>query len=240
MSVFAIADLHLSLGDESKKMDVFGSRWRDYEAKLRDGWLRTVSEGDTVVIGGDISWAMDVSDALPDLKFINDLPGRKLLLEGNHDFWWSGVKKLNEFCASNGLRFEFLRNNAYRIGDICVCGCRGWYTDEREIRESLADSAKIVAREACRLRASLDAGVKLGGEPVVFMHFPPYFGSYVCGEFIDIMLSYGVKQCFFGHIHGKYDVPPVTEYRGVEFHIISGDYLNFKPTFVGAAEVAAR
>lgn len=229
MSVFYIADLHLSENDPKKKMDVFGGRWRDYTNKIVQNWSDTVTENDTVIIGGDFSWAMTMEQALPDLALINGLPGRKIMLEGNHDFFWQSVKKMTAFCAGNGFKFEFLRNNAYLCDGIAVCGSRGWYTDEREIPESLADSAKIIAREAARLETSLREAAKLDGEPVVFMHFPPVFGAYKCDEFVDIMLSYGVRRCYFGHIHGKYDAPPKTSCKGVDFYYGAADYLFFKP-----------
>ena len=232
MALFYIADLHLSKNDESKSMSVFGGRWRDYENKLETEWRAAVSDNDTVVLGGDLSWAMSLDAALPDFAFIDSLPGRKIVLEGNHDFYWGSVKKMQTFCKDNGFSFEFLRNNAYLCEGVSICGSRGWYTDERTIPEVLADSKKIVPREAGRLTTSLKAGAELGGVPVVFMHFPPVFGKYKCEEFIDIMLQYGVKDCYFGHIHGKYDVPPVEYYRGIAFHFAAADFLFFKPVKV--------
>lgn len=232
MSLYYIADLHLSEGDPDKKMDVFGGRWRDYTNKIIKGWTDTVTDDDTVVIGGDFSWAMDPDGAYPDFALVNSLPGRKIMLEGNHDFYWQSLKKMKQFCEKNGFRYEFLRNNAYLCGGISVCGCRGWYTDEREIPETNADSAKIILREAGRLKFSLEAGAKLGGEPVVFMHFPPVFGAYRCEEFIDVMLSYGVRRCYFGHIHGQYEYPPKISYRGIDFYYGASDYLLFEPLLV--------
>ena len=232
MPLYFIADLHLSEGDLNKKMDVFSGRWRDYTNKIVTEWSNTVREDDTVVLGGDFSWAMDLSGAYPDFALVNSLPGRKIMLEGNHDFYWQSLKKMREFCASNGFKYEFLRNNAYLHGDIAICGSRGWYTDEREIAEANADSAKMIPRETARLRASLEAGKKLGGEPVVFMHFPPVFAAYKCEQFVDVMLEYGVRRCYSGHIHGKYDVPPKINYRGIDFYTGSADFLFFKPLLV--------
>ena len=232
MSVYYIADLHLSENDPGKKMDVFGGRWKDYTNKTVQNWSETVTDEDTVVIGGDFSWAMSLDQAYPDFALINKLPGRKLLLEGNHDFYWQSLKKMTQFCTDNGFKYEFLRNNAYLCDNIAVCGSRGWYTDEREIPETSADSAKIIARETARLKTSLQAASKLGAEPVVFMHFPPVFGAYKCEEFIDVMLSFGVRRCYFGHIHGKYDVPPKINYRGMDFYYGAADYLFFKPLLV--------
>ena len=171
MSVFYIADLHLSENDPGKKMDVFGGRWRDYTNKIVLNWSDTVTDADTVIIGGDLSWGMDLKEAYPDLLLVNSLPGRKILLEGNHDFYWQSVKKMTQFCEQNGFEFEFLRNNAYQCENVVICGSRGWYTDEREIPETLADSTKLIAREAARLKASLDAGSVFDGEKAVFRHF---------------------------------------------------------------------
>ena len=232
MSLYYIADLHLSENDPDKKMDVFGGRWRDYTNKIIEGWKGTVGEDDTVILGGDISWGMDLFQAYPDLRLIDSLPGKKIILEGNHDFYWQSMKKMKAFCKERGLRFDFLRNNSFRCEDTAVCGTRGWYTEEREIPESAADNMKITLREAARLRASLEAGKEYGCEPVVFMHFPPVFGAYKCSEFIDVMLSYGVRRCYFGHIHGKYDAPPKTNYMGIDFYYGAADYLFFKPLLV--------
>ena len=232
MSVYYIADLHLSTGDASKRMDAFGGRWRGYTDKIIRGWAKTVTDDDTVVIGGDLSWGMTLDQALPDLMLINGLPGRKIVLEGNHDFYWQSVKKMKTFCERHGLSFEFLRNNAFLCDGVAVCGTRGWYTDEREVPETNADSVKMIPRECGRLKTSLEAGARLGGEPVVFMHFPPVFGPYKCEEFVGVMLDYGVKRCYFGHIHGKYDAPPVVNYRGISFYYGAADYLGFTPVLV--------
>ncbi len=229
MSVFYIADLHLSTGDPAKRMDVFGGRWRGYTDKIIKGWRENVKDGDTVVIGGDFSWGMTLDDALPDLMLVNGLPGNKIVLEGNHDFFWQSVRKMEIFCAEHGLAYSFLRNNAFAADGLAVCGTRGWYTDERDVPETNADSKKMIPRECGRLRASLEAGAALGGEPVVFMHFPPVFGAYRCEEFIDVMLSYGVRRCYFGHIHGRYDAPPKVNCRGIDFYYGAGDYLRFVP-----------
>ncbi|MBR6920612.1 MAG: metallophosphoesterase [Clostridia bacterium] len=232
MSVFYIADLHLSENDPGKKMDVFGGRWRDYTNKIVLNWSDTVTDADTVIIGGDLSWGMDLKEAYPDLLLVNSLPGRKILLEGNHDFYWQSVKKMTQFCEQNGFEFEFLRNNAYQCENVVICGSRGWYTDEREIPETLADSTKLIAREAARLKASLDAGSVFDGEKVVFMHFPPVFVAYKCEQFVDVMLSYGVRRCYYGHIHGKYEAPPKVNYKGIDFYYGAADYLFFKPLLV--------
>lgn len=229
MSVYTIADLHLALGCPDKSMEAFGGRWSDYANKIKTLWEETVSREDTVVLAGDISWGMSLNEAREDLAFINSLPGKKLILEGNHDFWWNSVTKMDKFCKEQNFEtLSFLRNNAYFCDGLAVCGTRGWYTDDRSVINANADPELIVPREAGRLRRSLEMAAELSGEPVVFMHFPPVYGDYFCDAFVDIMLEYGVRRCFFGHIHGRYDTAGCL-YRGIEFRLISADSLNFKP-----------
>lgn len=231
MATFVIADLHLPFGDESKTMEVFGGRWTNYTDKLKQNWLSSVTENDTVILAGDTSWGMEFETALPDLEFINTLPGKKILLEGNHDFWWNTVKKMTSFFEENGLSFSILRNNAYDLGDFILCGSRGWYTDKKNIAESTADNFKIVNRENMRLRASLEAGKKLSEEkPVIaVLHFPPVYGSYLCEEITNTLSEYGVKLCFYGHIHGVHGDMSDTVHNGIRYKMISADHLNFKP-----------
>lgn len=229
MALLAIADLHLALGVPEKSMEAFRGRWIGYEEKLKENWNRAVSSEDTVVISGDISWGISLDEAKKDLEFINSLPGEKLLLEGNHDFWWNSLSKMESFCRSNGFdTIRFLRNNAYEAGGYAICGTRGWYTDDRTIPETTADSRVIVPREKGRLRASLEASSAFRGEKIVFMHFPPVYQGYICDEFVDVMEEYGVKRCYFGHIHGRYENFG-TLYRGIEFRLISADSLDFTP-----------
>lgn len=231
MAVFVIADLHLPFGDSSKTMEVFGGRWANYTDKLKENWIRDVSSDDTVILAGDTSWGMDFKTALPDLSFVNSLPGKKILLEGNHDYWWNTVKKMNSFCEENGLDFSFLRNNAFETDDFIICGSRGWYTGEKTIPESNADSAKIVNRENMRLRQSLEEGKKLSSDkPIVaFLHFPAVYGSYVCDEITDTLSHYGVKLCFYGHIHGIHREMSDIIHNGITYKMVSADHLNFKP-----------
>lgn len=243
MSLFVLSDTHLSLRD-NKPMDVFGSRWLGYTEKLRDGWNRVVTNGDTVVIAGDISWAMNHVGALDDLKFIENLNGSKIIGRGNHDYWWNSMKKLNAFCAENGLStLKFLYNNAYEVEDFIICGSRGWYIDEsnRKMPQD-ADYQKIVAREAIRLELSLTEGVKLQKaalertgkkrEILAFLHFPPDFRGYVCPEIVAVLQKYEIKRCYFGHIHGVYDTAPGFSSRGIDYALTSADFLNFSPLLI--------
>ena len=237
MSLFVMADLHLST-TVNKPMDIFGARWTDYMAKIKKNWESIVSEDDTVIVPGDITWAIDYNEALEDFKFIEALPGKKLIGKGNHDYWWGTLTKNRAFLKEHELKtIDFLYNNAYRVEDYIVCGTRGWYVDEKLQSGNTKDVEyqKIVSREAQRLRLSLDEAVKLrqnDEEILVFFHFPPVFNSFVCDEFVDILLEYGIKHCYFGHIHGTYNVPRRTEYKGINFSLISSDYSNFIPMII--------
>ena len=228
MSLFVIGDLHLSLG-EDKPMDVF-SGWNDYVQRLENNWRRLITDDDTVVIAGDISWAMKLEETLTDFRFIHSLPGKKLLLKGNHDYWWATKKKMDEFISVNHLdSLSILFNNAFRVGEYAVCGTRGWFL-ENEAPEDI----KVLNREVGRLKMSLEQAKKLGGEPVVFLHYPPYYRGLECSEMMDVLLEYGVKKCYYGHIHGKknFRLAFEGEYREINFRLISGDKVEFVPVLV--------
>lgn len=235
MPTFVIGDLHLPFGDPSKTMEVFGGRWTNYTEKLAENWQNNITCEDTVILAGDTSWGMDLKTALKDFQFIDSLPGKKILLEGNHDFWWNTAKKMDVFFNENNLKYSILRNNAYDTGDFIICGARGWYTDEKNIAESTADSTKIVARENIRLQTSINEAKRLLAEsetekPIVaVLHFPPVYGTYVCKELTKTLLDNGIKLCLFGHIHGiHFDLPEI-ERDGIRYKMVSADHLNFKP-----------
>lgn len=239
MSLFVIADTHLSLSCE-KPMDVFGARWRDYTQRLETEWRAVVKEEDTVVIAGDISWGMTVEEAKADFDFLEALPGQKIIMKGNHDYWWQTMAKLDAFVESNQYKtIRFLHNNAYACDDFIICGSRGWYNDDKNKPMRGADSEKIVAREVVRIGLSLDAGHKLrkelmeqdgkDREVLAFLHFPPIFKGYMCDEIIMELYKKQVERCFFGHIHGSYDAPLKREYADIEFYFIAADYLAFRP-----------
>ena len=238
MSVFTIADLHLPLS-VYKPMDIFGSRWQDYVNKIEKYWRAIVTDDDTVIIPGDISWAIDLEEAKRDFEFINSLPGKKLLGKGNHDYWWGTMSKNRKFASDNGFTsIDFLFNNAYEIENFIICGTRGWYIDEKMQNVSNSDTEykKIVLRETARLKMSIEEAIRLrpdrSKEILVFLHFPPVFGSFVCEEMVEILNAYQIKRCFFGHIHGLYSIPQTTEYKGIRFTLISGDYLSFVPQII--------
>lgn len=236
MSVFAMADLHLS-ADGSKSMSIFGSRWTDYQEKIRSRWNAVVTPEDTVIVPGDVSWSLKLEDSVEDFRFLESLPGKKLIGKGNHDFWWATVAKMNAFFEQNHFHsIRVLYNNAYRVEDRIVCGTRGWFLEE-DAQKTVGevDYSRIINRELIRLRMSLDAAVAVQKEegaelPIqVFLHFPPVWNGFVCREFVDLLKEYGIRSCYFGHIHGVYYVPRTVEFEGIEFTLISADYLNFTP-----------
>lgn len=234
MSLYSIADLHLSEGTD-KPMDKFGSRWSGHTEKLKKNWCAVVNDDDTVIIPGDISWAMTLDEALPDFKFIESLPGTKIIGKGNHDFWWSTLTKINNFFEENGIKsVRILQNNAFEVEDYIVCGTRGWYVEEKyQNTVGTVDYKKIVDRETIRLKNSLTAAAdlreKTGKQILVYFHFPPVFNGFVCREFVDVMKDFDVVKCYFGHIHGSYNVPRTTEFEGISMTMISSDFLNFIP-----------
>ncbi len=239
MAVFAIADLHLStLASTDKSMEVFGKRWDGYIKRIETNWRHLVSDSDTVIIPGDISWALSLEEAESDLKFLDALPGRKIIGKGNHDFWWQTMRKHEQFFERHSIKsISFLWNNAYETEDFIIAGTRGWYLEEdAKNAPDNADFAKLVNRESLRLTASLDAAKKLqgdGAKPIyAFMHFPPFWAEKESGELMSILSKYGVRRTYYGHIHGNYTVEPVISRNGIELHIISADYLGFIPKII--------
>lgn len=227
MALFAIGDTHLSLST-GKSMNVFGG-WTDYEKRLESNWRRLIREDDTVVIAGDISWCMDLEQGVADFAFLDSLPGKKLLMKGNHDYWWSTKKKADEFFAKHEFTsLNILFNNAYAVGNIAVCGTRGWFFDA----EKDADK-KIVLREAGRLRRSIEEAKKTGLEPVVFLHYPPLSQTQKCGEIYDVLLEEGIKRCYYAHLHSYSHATAFTGVsNGIRFSLISSDFLGFCPELV--------
>ena len=199
MSLFVIADLHLSFGC-NKPMDVFPG-WKDYTQRLEQNWRSLVKESDTVVIAGDISWAMKLEETEQDFAFIHHLPGEKILMKGNHDYWWSTKSKIERFLQEKGFTsMKVLHNNAYIVEDVAICGTRGWlYNSETE------EDIKIVNREVGRLVASLDDAARQDAhaQPIVFLHYPPVYGNMACAGILDVLETRHIEQCYFGHIHGN-------------------------------------
>lgn len=224
MSLYAISDLHLSLSAD-KPMDVFRG-WEDYVNRIKQNWTRIVGEEDTVVIPGDISWALALDDAAADFAFINSLPGKKIILKGNHDLWWSTAKKLREFLEKNKFdTISFVFNNAVEVENFAVCGTRGWFYD-------LKGENKVVLREAGRLETSIKAALDTGLKPVVFTHYPPVYGDWVCDEIFEVIKKYDIKTVYHGHIHGSGFHNAKSSFEGVQFKLLSADCVNFTPLMI--------
>ncbi len=225
MSLFAIADTHLSFGT-NKPMDTFEG-WSNYTQRLENNWNRLVDSEDYVIIAGDISWAMNFDELKADFAFIDSLKGKKIILKGNHDYWWNTVKKMNEFLDLNNFKsISFLYNNAYEFDGFSVCGSRGWLLDSDEQQDE-----KVLRREVLRLEMSLDSAKS--DEKIVFLHYPPITTNEKCDDILNLLVKYGIKKCYYGHLHGaaaKYAVDD--SINGIDFKLISADRLNFTPYLI--------
>ena len=223
MALFTLADLHLSLSGD-KPMDVFPG-WENYVSRIERNWRAVVGEGDTVVLPGDISWEMKLDSAAADFGFLDALPGKKLIFKGNHDLWWTSMTKMNAFLTAHGFTtIRFLNNDAALVEGQVVCGTRGWL-----IEESGTDS-KLIKREALRLEMSLQAGLTLGSDPVVFLHYPPITRDHRCEELIEVLTRYGVRRVYYGHIHGQSVVNAFQgECDGIRYTLVSADRVDFTP-----------
>lgn len=224
MAVYAIGDLHLSHGVE-KPMDVF-SGWENYMERIEENWAKTVSEEDTVVLVGDTSWAMKMEEAIADFQVLDKLPGTKLVVKGNHDFWWGSVTSMYQALEEAGISsIRFLHNNHYVVDDLAICGSRGWLFED-----GAEHDVKIVRREAIRLENSLQSVADPQLEKVVFIHYPPIYSTQEIPEFLDVMNKFHVRQCYYGHIHGEgHRYATQGNYKGIHYTMISADYLGFTP-----------
>lgn len=227
MSIYAIADLHLSF-NESKPMDIFGDNWYRHEEKIKKDWTEKVKDDDLVILPGDFSWAMYLKDTYKDFEYINKLPGKKILLKGNHDYWWTTLKSMNNFIKEHKFEnIEFLYNNSYIYENKIIAGTRSWSLKEK-------NNDKMINRELIRLELSLKDGINKYGdekEIIVCMHYPPIIkeDNYNTKKIIDIMKKYNVKKCLYGHLHGKsHDEAVEGIIENIEFKLVSADYLNFK------------
>lgn len=232
MSIYIIADLHLSF-NAPKPMSIFGSNWENHYDKIKKDWISKVKEQDTVLLLGDFSWAMHLKDTLKDFEYLNSLPGKKVLLRGNHDYWWTTKRKMEDFLKENKIEnIEFLQNDSIEIENKIFCGSRGWTSANTETE----NSKKMINRECLRLELSIQDALskqKDGQEIIVCMHYPPIvkanFENNEMTEFIRILKKYDIKRCFYGHLHGTSINEAVTrEAFGVKLQLVSADGLNFK------------
>ena len=224
MALCAIGDTHLSLGG-NKAMDSFGGKWEGYVDKLREGFS-ALTEEDTVVFCGDLSWGMSLEEALPDFLFLENLfSGKKIILKGNHDYWWTTANKMLAFWNAHGIKgFSLLHNNCHFYGATALCGTRGWFFEE----EADGHNEKVFKRELLRLEASLKAAGE--GEKICFLHYPPLYQGYACPEIISLLKSYKVAACYYGHLHGGSHRLAVTGRQGaVDYRLVAADYIGFRP-----------
>ena len=229
MALYAIGDLHLCLGAD-KPMDIFGGAWVGYMDKLRQG-LSVIRPEDTTVLLGDLSWALDLPGAKEDFAFINSIPGRKIILKGNHDYWWSTQAKFEKYCAENGFSdISILNNNHFEYQGFAICGTRGWFYEEEKSGEH---DEKVFKRELMRLERSLQSAGDL--PKLVFLHYPPRYKGYECPEILELLSRYGVGQCFYGHLHGaSHGLAMEGMWDGITYRLVSADRLDFSPHYVMA------
>lgn len=236
MSIFVIGDLHLSFKNP-KPMDIFGENWAGHEEKIRKNWIENVKEEDLVILPGDFSWETYLEDTKLDFEYLNSLPGKKLLLKGNHDYWWTTVTSMRKFLKENNFtNIDFLYNNSYEFENKIICGTRGWSIIDEEMDK------KLIKRELIRLELSLEDGIQKYGnaqensnekELIVFMHYPPITKARIISqqeaEFVELMKKYNVKKCYYGHLHGA-SIEDAVEgnVEGIEFKLVSADGLDFK------------
>jgi len=229
MAIYTIGDLHLSFG-VNKPMDIFGVNWENHHEKIADDWKNKVKDTDLVVLPGDFSWAMDLSNTYDDFEYLKSLPGKKLLLKGNHDYWWGTLSKNRNFIKENEFGdIDFIQNNSYLFDDKIIIGTRGWIYDTKP------ENLKILNREKIRLQMSIDDAINNYGnekEIIVFMHYPP-FGKEEILKVYDLketLKNYpNIKRCYYGHLHGESCVGAIQgNIDGIEYKLVSSDYLDFK------------
>ena len=227
MAIYAISDLHLSFGN-NKPMDIFGINWENHAKKIKENWNKRVNENDLVLLPGDFSWAMYLKDTYKDFEFLNTLPGKKILLKGNHDYWWTSIKKMREYLEENDFKnIDFLHNNSYEFENKIIAGTRGWQDENNN------DDKRITKRENIRLELSIKDGIEKYGdnkEIIICMHYPP-FNKYeeIEFNFIETMKKYNVTKCIYGHLHGEESHKEAKEglVNGIDFKLVSCDYTRF-------------
>lgn len=221
--IFTIGDLHLDSTGE-KPMDIFGDNWLNHEDQIMDNWKKIIAEDDLVLLAGDISWALKLEEAYEDLKRIDELPGRKIMIKGNHDYWWDSLNKINNLELKT---IDFIQNNSFIYNGIAIAGTRGWFSVEDENDEQ---NKKIFTRELNRLKLSLESIKDQVDKKIVMIHYPPFNMDLNPNEFVDIMKEYHVDICLYGHLHAeghKYAIEG--KIQGIDFHCISSDFIDFMP-----------
>lgn len=227
MALYAIGDLHLSFA-KKKPMDIFGAGWENHPEKLKSGF-DAVSDDDVTVICGDLSWGMGLEETVEDFRFIDSLPGKKIILKGNHDYWWSTATKTKAFFDEHAITtIDILYNNCFFYGDYAICGTRGWFFEEEKSPEH---DKKIMLREILRLEASLKAAADK--KKLVFLHYPPIYCNYTCPGILELFRKYDVRLCCYGHIHGKgRKLAAAGWHSGTEYRLVSADNVGFTPVCI--------
>ena len=226
MSIFVIADLHLSFR-VPKPMDIFGDNWSGHEEKIRKDWIEKVKEDDLVVLPGDFSWETYLEDTKLDFSYLKSLPGKKLMLKGNHDYWWTTVTNMRKFLKENNFEnIDFLYNNSYEFENKIIAGTKGWNISEDQ------EDIRLTKREVARLELSIKDGISKYGEDkeiIVFMHYPPLTKNYMKTEYTELMTKYNIKRCYYGHLHAN-SIQDAIEgnVEGIEYKLVSSDGLDFK------------
>lgn len=226
MKLYAFSDFHLSGNPPTKPMDIFGDHWKNHREKIFTAWEETIRPEDTVIMAGDLSWAMHMDDALSDLKALGGLPGRKIIVRGNHDYWWDTVTKMTRMT---GGAFEFIHNSALIVGHTALAGTRGWISETS--RKKTDSDTSIIAREEGRMERSLELAEKMSPKRIIaVLHYPPFDEMKHPSHMMEIIRSHHATDCVYGHIHGAPNfVGLPEELLGVKMHLTSSDYLDFRP-----------
>ena len=226
MAIYVIGDLHLSF-NTNKPMDIFGINWQNYEEKIKQDWLSKVKQEDTVILPGDFSWAMYLDETDKDFEFINNLPGQKILLKGNHDYWWTTVTSMRRYIQEQDFEnIDFLYNNSYEFENKIIAGTKGWNISEDQ------EDIRLTKREVARLELSIQDGISKYGEDkkiIVFMHYPPLTKNYMNTDYTRLLKKYNIKRCYYGHLHAN-SIQDAVEGNidGIEYKLVSSDGLDFK------------
>lgn len=227
MALYAIGDLHLG-SSVDKPMDVFGEAWLQHPEQIEASWRERITENDSICVPGDISWAMTLEEAVPDLRWISQLPGHKMLIRGNHDYWWNGIQKVRQQLNDT---VDAIQNDCVSCPDYCIAGTRGWLLPSHP--SFTDDDSRVLQREVHRLQLSLDAAKRTGLPIICMLHYPPIDPGHTTPIFSDVLESYGVTVCLYGHLHGAGHRFAVNEnIRGVRYQLVSSDYLRFRPLLI--------
>ena len=234
MSIYAIGDLHLS-NLNNKPMNIFGDNWNDHEEKIRLNWKKKIKEEDLILLPGDFSWAMNLEEAYLDFKFLDGLPGIKLLLKGNHDYWWTTLSKMQNFIDSNKLKnIYFLINNSFSYDKYTIVGTRGWTFNDTE------NSEKMINRETNRLKLSIEDAKKNNADfnnTICIMHYPPITKQMISentkSPYLKILNENNINLCLYGHLHGSaHSEAVIGNFDNVNLKLVSSDFLNFDPMLI--------